>query len=89
MVRLRGWPHSRHVMKNNSTTAYFVQTQTHGLPICSQVIPAQVVTRWQDGCHIRVSEAHDAILPANALPGDTDHFAIRILQGGVEVHVAA
>jgi hypothetical protein len=55
------------------------------LPPSSRVWPAQVITRWSEGCHVRVAEKHDTILPADALPPDADQFGIRITRGGVVI----
>ncbi len=52
-------------------------------------LPAQVITRWAGGCHIRVADTYDTILPPDALPEDADEFHVRIEPAGLVVFTAA
>ena len=59
------------------------------LPASPRLWPAQVITRWAGGCHIRIADAHDTILPPDALPDDADEFRVRIEPDGLVVFTAA
>jgi hypothetical protein len=59
------------------------------LPAGRQAWTAEVVARWDDGCHVRVAGEYDTFLPADALPAGTERFGIRVVDGGLIVWPAA
>lgn len=51
----------------------------------NRIWPAQVVTRWRDGCQIRIDGQIDTILPPEAVPAEWDAFQVRIERDGIVV----
>ena len=58
---------------------------SNSLASSNRVWPAQVITRWNAGCQIRISDQVDTILPPEAVPADWDEFRVRIEPGGIVV----
>jgi hypothetical protein len=87
---------THHTNEASITIAELVRaaaTATHVVPasLCqglapgSRILPAQVVTRFAAGCHIRVADEHDTILAPDALPAGADTFAVRIQRDGLVI----
>lgn len=70
--------------------AVYSQVSMHRLPApASTVLPAEVVARVGDECHVRIAGTHDLFLPACALAADVTEFTVRMQPNGLTILPAA
>jgi hypothetical protein len=59
------------------------------LPSTSELWPARVISRTDEGCLVRVADQHDALLPQGSVPPNVQILRIRATADGVILFPAA